>query len=107
MDRGIAGDPGHGAERLLHRLAERYPDILGGVVMVDVKVAVGLDGEVDARMAGQKIEHMVEKADSGGNAGHAGAVEVYRYLDIGFLGLAPDGCRAHENPLSRPENAPF
>ena len=36
---GIAGDAGHGAERLLHRLAERDADILGGVVVVDMEVA--------------------------------------------------------------------
>jgi hypothetical protein len=52
-------------------------------------------------MPGQQIEHMVEKANSSGNAGHAGPVEVYRYLDIGFLGLALDGRRAHESLLSR------
>ena len=40
---GVAGDALHVAERLLHRLAERDADILGGVVMIDVQVALGLD----------------------------------------------------------------
>ena len=71
MDAGIAGDAGHGAERLLHRLAERNADIFGGVMVIDVEVADRLDRDVDARMPGQQIEHMVEKADSGRDLGHA------------------------------------
>ena len=99
MDRGIAGDAGHGAERLLHGLPERDPDVLGGVVMVDMEIAVRLHRDVDARMPGQQIEHVVEEADPGRNPGHARAIEVYRNLDVGLLGLALDGRRAHEKPL--------
>ena len=65
MHVGIAGDALHVAERLLHRLAERDADILGGVMMVDMQVALGLDLDVDARMPRQQIEHVVEKADAG------------------------------------------
>jgi hypothetical protein len=67
------------------------------VVVIDMEVAIGLHGYVDAGMPGQQVEHMVEKADTGRNLGHARAVEVYRDLDVGFLGLALDGRRAHEN----------
>src|SRR5437667_884268 len=100
MDRGIAGDAGHGAERLLHGLSERDPDVLGGVMVIDMEVAIRLHRNVDARMPGQQIEHMVEKADPGRNHGYARAVEVYRNLDVGLLGLALDGRCAHEKPLS-------
>src|SRR3954451_7705870 len=68
--------------------------------MIDMEIAIRLDCDVDARMPGQQIEHMIEEADTGRNLGHAGAVEVYRYLDVGLLGLALDGRRAHEKPLS-------
>jgi len=61
-----------------HRLAERDTDILGGVMVVDVKVAHRLYRHVDARMPGQQVEHMVEKADAGRNVGHARPVEVHR-----------------------------
>ena len=85
---GIAGDALHVAERLLHRLAERDADILGGVVVVDMQVALGLDRDVDARMARQQVEHVVEKADAGRDRRRAGAVEVDRDLDVGLLGCA-------------------
>ena len=87
---GIAGDALHVAERLLHRLAERDADILGGVVVVDVQVALGLDRDVDARVARQQIEHVVEEADAGRDVRDALAVEIDRDLDVGLLGGALD-----------------
>ena len=95
MHVGVAGDALHVAERLLHRLAERDADILGGVVMVDMQVALGLHRDVDAGMARQQIEHVVEKADAGRNRRRAGAVEIDRDLDVGFLGGAFDGRLTH------------
>ena len=92
---GIAGDALHVAERLLHRLAERDADILGGVVMVDMQIALGLDRDVDARMPRQQIEHVIEEADAGRDLRAAGAVEIDFDLDVGFLGLALDGGFAH------------
>src|SRR5437763_764234 len=53
------------------------------------------DRDVDARMAGEQVEHMVEEADPGGSTAHAGAVEVDRNLDVGLLGLALDRRLAH------------
>ena len=74
------------AERLLHRLAERDADIFGGVVMVDVKIALRLDRNVDARMPGQQIEHVVEEADAGRDAGHARSRRGSTVdLDVGLL----------------------
>ena len=99
MDRGIAGDTGHGTKRLLHRLSQRDADVLGGVVIVDMKIAIRLDRDVDPRMPGQQIEHMVEEADPGRNLRHTRTVEVHRHLDVGLLGLALDRRRAHEMPL--------
>ncbi len=77
MDRGIAGDAGHGAERLFYGLSQRDTDVLCGVMVVDMEIANRLHGDVNARMAGQQVEHVVEEADAGGNVGHAGAVEVH------------------------------
>jgi len=48
VDRGIAGDAGHVAKRLLQRPTKRDANILGRVVVIDVKVADRLDRDVDA-----------------------------------------------------------
>src|SRR6478672_3249393 len=98
---GITGDALHVAQRLLHRLAERDADVLGGVVVIDVEIALGLDGQIDTRMARQQVEHVVEEADSGRNRRRTGPVEVDCNLDVGFLGGALDRTFAHERVSSR------
>jgi len=65
VDRGIAGDAGHGAERLLHGLSQRDADVFGVWVMVDVEVAIRLHRDVDAGMAGEQVQHVIEEADAG------------------------------------------
>ena len=54
-------------------------------MMVDVQVALGLDLDVDPRMARQQVEHVVEKADAGRDRRTALAVEIDGDLDVGFL----------------------
>ena len=53
------------AERLGHRLAERNAEVLDGMVLVDVEVAVDLGREIETTMAGEQLEHVVEKTDPG------------------------------------------
>ena len=99
MDVGIAADALLVAERLHERLAERDAGVLDRVVVVDMQVALHLDREVDQRMAGEEVEHMVEEADAGRDLGLAGAVESERHGDIGLVGAAADARGAH-GPLS-------
>ena len=58
---GISRDALHIAECLLDGLAERDADIFGGMVMIDVQVAFGLDRDVDARVPRKQVEHVVEE----------------------------------------------
>ena len=95
----VACDALHVAECLLERLTKRNADVLGGVVVVDVQVALGLGGDVDARMARQQVQHMVEEADPGRDLRRAFAVEVDGDVDIGFLGRALDLARPHKSPF--------
>ena len=84
------------AERLAQRLAEHDRGVLDGVVGVDVGVALGLDRQVDQRVPGERVEHVVVEADAGGDVGAAGAVEVELDEDLRLLGLPLDpGGPAH------------
>ena len=99
MHIGVAHDAAHVAERLLHRLAEHDAGVFGGVVLVDVQVALGLQLDVDPGVARQELEHVVEEADAGRDLGAAGAVEVQLDGDLGLLGGAGDLARAHRELL--------
>ncbi len=57
--------PARSPRALAKRLADRDARILDRVMVVDMQIAIGLDVHVDQRMAGQLVEHMVEKADAG------------------------------------------
>ena len=72
----VAADAALVAERLGQGPAEGDADVLDGVVVVDVQVAGGADVEVDQRVAGELVEHVVEEADAGRVVVPAGAVEV-------------------------------
>ena len=102
MHIGVTRDALHVAKRLLHRLTKRDADVLGGMVMVDVQVALGLDRDVDARVPREQIEHVIEKANTGRDRRATRAIEIDFDLNVGFLGLSLDGGLAHANiPYSR------
>ena len=90
VDRGVAADALALAQRPRNRLAERDAGILDRVVVVDVQVALRPDRHVDQRMARKLLQHVVEKADAGGDFEAAGAVEIDFHRDGGLLGLAGD-----------------
>ena len=62
---GVAPDPGPVAQRLRDRQAQRDAGVLDGVVAVHVEVALGLDGEVQQRVPGERLQHVVEEPDAG------------------------------------------
>jgi len=64
---------------------------------------VALTVDIDPGMAGEEIEHMVEKADPGRDRRASAAVEVDRNRNVGFLGGAFDRCLAHG--VSEPNRA--
>jgi hypothetical protein len=71
------------------------------VVLVDVQVALRLDGDVDARMAGKQVQHVIEEPDPGRNLRPALPVKVDLHLDVGLLGLPLHGACAHSQSFGK------
>ncbi len=98
LDVGVAGDPGPVAERLIERLPEDDADVFDGVMGPGLEVAIGADGETEAAVAAEQVEHVIEETDPGRRADLA-PVEVERDADVGLAGAALDrglpvpGCR--------------
>ena len=76
------------AERLQHGFAEHDADVLDGVVLIDVEVAVGLQRQVEAAVPGEQLQHVVEEADAGGDVVAALAVDRQAAADVGLLRAA-------------------
>ena len=55
------------AERLREELAEHDAHVFDGVVLVHVEIALRLQLEVEAAVLGEQLQHVVEKADAGGD----------------------------------------
>ena len=71
-----------------HGLSEGNAHVFHRVVAVDVQVAHALDVQVYQAVAGDLVEHVVKKANAGGQIGLASAVEVDLDGDFGLGGVA-------------------
>src|SRR5262249_33359540 len=105
MNIGVTSNALLVAERLFDGLPQRDADVFSGVVVVDVEIAPCRNTHVDARVARQKIQHVVEKTDAGRDGGLAGAVEIDGDVDIGLLRGSPQRGLAHGSPFR--QAAPF
>ena len=91
----VAGDATLVAQRLRQRLAERDRTVLGGVMLIDMEIALDLHRHVDQRMARKLFDHVIEEADAGFHRIASSAIEIDRHMDGGFRGVAFDSACAH------------
>src|SRR5713226_6536462 len=83
--------------RLSQGLAQHDPDVLDGVVLVDLHVALRLDGEVHEAVLRPRLQHVAEERDRRLHLRGARAVEVELQRDLRLLRFALDArlpCRA-------------
>ena len=78
------------AESLPQRLPQHDRGVLDGVMRLDLDVALGAHGQVEAGVAAQRGQHVVVERHTGVDVDLAGAVEVEFDDDVGFLGAALD-----------------
>src|SRR5271165_4339509 len=83
------------AQRLGEGLAERNADVLDGVVLVHVEIAVRLQLQVERAVARNQLQHMVEKTDSAADLGATVAFDGQRNANVGFIGLAMNAGAPH------------
>ena len=85
-----AADALEAVQRLVDRLTDDNAGVFHGVVEVDVQVALGADLQVDAAVACEGVQHMIEEADAGLDIGHARAVQIHADRDLGLFSVAAD-----------------
>jgi len=91
------------AEGLVEGLSECDADVLDGVVVVYLEVAVAAHGQVEEAVPGERRQHVVEEADAGVHRAVAVAVHVESHLDV-RLGRLPGHGRSsvgHDSLFSR------
>ena len=86
-----AMDAGSVAKNLVDGLAQYQRTVFAGVVTVDIEVSSTAKRQVEAGVASECCQHVVEEADSGLYIRPAGAVDVQREGDVRLAGSALKG----------------
>jgi len=90
-----------GAERPLYGFAKGDADVFDRVVLVDVEIPARFDLQVKGTMARHKIEHMVEKADSRGDARFAAPIQIELQANVCLVRFTMNRCFACHVGFSR------
>ena len=72
-------------------LLKRNADVFACVMVIHVQITDGLYVQVDHRVPGQQIEHVIQKSDPRLPGARSIAVQVDRQLDVGLTGLPLQG----------------
>src|SRR6266540_2909698 len=102
-----AADAGLVPQRLAERLPERDAGVLDGVVGVDLQVALGPHGQVEAGVLAELPEHVVQEGHAGVGGGLALTVEVQldHHVDLRgaplHAGAARPGHQASSSAMAR------
>ncbi len=80
------------AEGLVQSHTKGDTNVFIGVMVIDFKIAFGLNIDVKQAVGGDLVEHMVEEGDAGVGIALTSAVNVEGNGDIGFFGGAGNGC---------------
>ena len=76
-------------------LTQGNPGVLDRMVLVDIKIALGVQGQIHHRMPGDQLEHVVEEPYPGVDVVASAAVEVESDFDLRLSGAAVDACLSH------------
>jgi hypothetical protein len=82
------------------------------VVLVDMQIAVDFQRNVDQRMLGELLDHVIEKADAGGYVVRSRPVEIdldenFRFRCVALDTACSHGARARAARGYRQEIAPY
>jgi hypothetical protein len=57
-------------------------------MLVHIEIAASVDFEIERAVARNQFEHVIEEADSGGDARPSASIQIQLQPDVGFVGLA-------------------
>ena len=81
-------------------LAESDADVLDGVVLIDVEIAVRVDAQIERAVAREQLEHVIEESDAGRDVVPASAVEFDPHPDLRLRRPSVDQGAAHSTSSS-------
>ena len=92
--------PAQSSKRFCNGLTDDDAHILNRVVHVDMKIALGAHFQIDARMLGEGLKHVIKKADAGLDIVIADTIDFDCDKDFRLAGLSFYGRGAHRVAFS-------
>src|SRR6266852_3563600 len=83
-----------GTEGFLHRLAESNADIFDRVMLIHVEIATRVHVQIKRAVPCNQLEHMIEEADSRGDARLSASIQIQLQANVGLACLAMNYCSA-------------
>ena len=82
-------------DRLANGLTKADTDVFHRVVLIDFKIAIGANLEVEQSVAGQQIQHVIKETDSRLNVALARTIQIQLEFDLSFFGSTLNAGGAH------------
>lgn len=99
--RAIAHDTALVADRLSNGLTQSDANVLDGVMVVDMQIALAANCHVDQGVPGQLVKHVVKEPHAGSHVILSGAIEIDRHGNCGLGGFTDQFSTAHQLGSSR------
>ena len=87
------------AQRGAKGFAQRQPHVFNRMMIVNLDITRGLEGEIKKSMPGKQLQHVVEKGHAGGDLVLAAAIKLKTEPNVGFVCFAMQVCGALERLL--------
>lgn len=88
------------AQRLRQRLPDRNANVFDRMMRIDMQIAVGAHLKVDQSMAGDLVEHMIEKRNAGRKLSLTGTVKIQTNRNLGFERISGNFGLPHEGTIA-------
>ena len=89
-EKPVTLNPNFVAQGFFERLAQDQADILHGVVIINIRVALGLDRQIEQPMLRKQGEHMIEERHSRLDLRHTAAIDRQSEHNVRLCSLARD-----------------
>ena len=96
----VTAQTGLVAQRFSQGLPQGDANIFNRMVRIDVQIALRFNFKVDHPMAGDLIEHVIEKWHARGELTPAAAIKIYADRNPGFEGISANFGLPHEGPAN-------
>lgn len=83
----VAGQSLFVAPRLGQSLTKRDTDIFHRMMGIDMKIALGVDIQINQTMTGDLVKHVIKKGNTGGKFALTSAVKIQTHGDLRLQGI--------------------